>query len=139
MGLLVMERVGDLLGSTPGSELDLVKLAEEGVPTKVVNILTGHGLTSTEVYSIVIPQRTLKHRQSRKEPLNREESDKAIRAARALARAQTVFGSDEKALAWMRHAKRRFDGRTPLQMLTTESGGRMVEEMLIQIDEGMVA
>jgi putative toxin-antitoxin system antitoxin component (TIGR02293 family) len=136
---LVADHVGDWLGAQPSSELDLVKLAEEGVSTKVVGVMTSHGLTSTEVYSIVIPQRTLKHRQSRKERLSREESDRAIRAARVLARAQTVFGSEEKALKWMRHPKQRFSGRTPLQMLVTETGGRMVEEMLIQTDEGMVA
>ena len=30
-------------------------------------------------------------------------------------------------------------GRSPIQMLATEPGGRLVEEMLIQIDEGMFA
>ena len=134
-----MEHVGDWLGAEPSSELDLVKLAEEGLSTKVVGVLTNHGLTSAEVYSIVIPQRTLKHRQSRKERLSREESGRAIRAARILARTQTVFGSDEKALKWMRHPKQRFSGRTPIEMLATEAGGRLVEDMLIQIDEGMVA
>jgi putative toxin-antitoxin system antitoxin component (TIGR02293 family) len=139
MTLLTIDHVNNWLGENPSSELELVKLAEEGVSTKVVSILTGHGLTNTEVYALVIPQRTLKHRQSRKERLSPEESGRAIRAARVLACAQMVFGGEEKALKWMRHPKQRFSGRTPLKMLATESGGRLVEEMLVQIDEGMVA
>jgi putative toxin-antitoxin system antitoxin component (TIGR02293 family) len=83
--------------------------------------------------------RTLKHRKSRHERLSREESDRAIRAARVLARAQQVMGSRAEALDWMRETKQRFNGRTPFQMLQTETGGRLVEEMLIQIDEGMFA
>ena len=39
----------------------------------------------------------------------------------------------------MRQPKVRFEGRTPLQMMVTEAGGRLVEEMLLQIDDGMFA
>jgi uncharacterized protein (DUF2384 family) len=39
----------------------------------------------------------------------------------------------------MRQPKQRFGGRTPLDLLSTEAGGRLAEEMLIQIDEGMFA
>ncbi|MDX1982407.1 MAG: MbcA/ParS/Xre antitoxin family protein [Bryobacteraceae bacterium] len=66
-------------------------------------------------------------------------SDRAIRAARILARAQSTFGNPEKALVWMQEPKRRFGGRTPLEMLANEAGERLVEEILVQIDEGMFA
>jgi putative toxin-antitoxin system antitoxin component (TIGR02293 family) len=83
--------------------------------------------------------RTWKHRKSRREPLSREESERAIRAAKILARAQAVMGDEESALDWLRAPKRRFEGRSPIQMLSTEAGGRLVEQMLIQIDQGMFA
>jgi putative toxin-antitoxin system antitoxin component (TIGR02293 family) len=134
-----MEQMGDWIGSEPSSEFQVASLAEEGLPTVVVKTLIGHGLSTSEVYSIVIPLRTLKHRKSRHERLSREESDRAIRAARVLAKAQSVMGSREAALDWMRETKQRFHGRTPFQMLQTEAGGRLVEEMLIQIDEGIFA
>ena len=44
-----------------------------------------------------------------------------------------------KALSWMRQTKKRFQGETPMAMLQTEAGARLVEQMLIQIDEGMFA
>jgi putative toxin-antitoxin system antitoxin component (TIGR02293 family) len=134
-----LENVGQWLGTQTDSEFDLAQLAEDGLPIGIIRVMTDHGLTSKEVYSIIIPERTLKHRKSRKERLSREESDKAIRTARLLARAQSIFGNQEKALLWMRQAKQRFGGRTPLDLLSTEAGGRLVEEMLIQIDEGMFA
>ncbi len=56
-----------------------------------------------------------------------------------LAQAQNVFGGEQQALAWMRQPKQRFEGRTPFEMLTTESGGHLIEEMLMQIDQGMFA
>ncbi len=130
---------GQWIGETPKSEFDFARYAEAGLPTNVVRIMTEHGLTSSEVDALVIPQRTLKHRRSRKQRLSSEESDKAIRLARVLARAAMVFGDGEKALRWMRRPAARFEGRAPMQMLATEAGGRLVEEALIQIDEGMFA
>jgi putative toxin-antitoxin system antitoxin component (TIGR02293 family) len=134
-----LDAAGQWIGKEPESEFDLARYAEAGLPTDVIRIMTGHGLTSTEVDSLVIPHRTLKHRRSRREPLSREESDRAIRLARILARAAVVFGSEEKALRWMRRPAARFENRSPMQMLSTEAGGRLVEEALIQIDEGMFA
>ena len=134
-----LNAAGQWIGKRPESEFDLARYAESGLSTDVIRIMTGHGLTSTEVDALVIPNRTLKHRRSRRQRLSREESDRAIRLARVLARAATVFGNGEKALRWMRRESARFDGRSPMQMLATEAGGRLVEEALVQIDEGMFA
>ena len=49
------------------------------------------------------------------------------------------MGDQESALDWLRAPKRRFEGRSPLGMLSTETGGRLVEQMLIQLDDGMFA
>ena len=127
------------LGSAATSELELAHLAERGLPLTTVNRMARHGLTRDEVHSLVIHRRTFKHRKSNHQKLSREESDRAIRAARILARAQATFGDSESALEWMRQPKVRFEGRTPIQMMSTEAGGRLVEEMLVQTHEGMFA
>ena len=51
--------------------------------------------------------------------------------------AEKVFGDPEASMRWLRTPKGRFDGRTAMEMLTTEAGAGQVEEMLYQIDEGM--
>ena len=97
------------------------------------------GLSLREVCDVVIPARTLKHRKQRMENLSRDESDKLARLIRAFDTAAQVFGDSEKGRRWLEKPKQRFEGRTPLQMLRTETGGLLVEGMLIQIDEGMFA
>jgi uncharacterized protein (DUF2384 family) len=42
-----------------------------------------------------------------------------------------------KALLWLRSVDDRLDDRTPMQMLANENGGRLIESMLWQIDEGI--
>jgi putative toxin-antitoxin system antitoxin component (TIGR02293 family) len=133
------EYLEDWLGMQAESEQRIVRLVEGGLPTKVIHNLLSKGLTRDEVFDVIIPLRTWKHRKSRHQPLSKEESERAVRAARVLARAQAVMGDRESALEWLRAPKRRFEGRTPLQMLRTETGGRLVDQMLIQIDEGMIA
>lgn len=127
------------LGTSASSEQKIVRLVESGLPTRVIKRLIDRGLKRNEVFDIIIPLRTFKHRRSRHQPLSKEESERAVRTARILARAQAVIGDENSALEWLRAPKARFEGRAPMQMLSTETGGRLVEQMLIQIDEGMFA
>jgi putative toxin-antitoxin system antitoxin component (TIGR02293 family) len=120
-------------------QLDL-ETVEAGVPVPTLtNFVAASGIEFKDIYEIVIPARTLKHRKARKEPLTAGESDRLVRLIRVYDQAVRVFGDKEKALYWLGEAKRRFDGRTAIQMLRTDLGGRMVEEMLGQIYYGMFA
>jgi putative toxin-antitoxin system antitoxin component (TIGR02293 family) len=129
----------ELIGIPPLSELDLALLTERGIPTKSVAVLKERGLTFTEISDIIVSPRTLKHRNARKEPLSHDETDRVVRVARILSLAEEIFASREKALKWLRLPDDRLENRTPLTMLITESGGRLVENMLWQIDEGVFA
>lgn len=134
------DRIETKLGIEPiRSDKDLARLVEDHLPTQVIISLLKHGLTDNEIYALVIPRRTLTHRKTRHESLSREESDRAVRLARITALAEEVFGDQDRAFRWLRKPKHRFDGRTPLELLATEAGARLVEEMLYQIDEGMAA
>ncbi|HWW22448.1 MAG TPA: antitoxin Xre/MbcA/ParS toxin-binding domain-containing protein [Edaphobacter sp.] len=119
--------------------LDLESV-EAGVPVETMsNFVSASGVELKDIYEIVIPARTLKHRRRLVQPLSADESDKLARLVRVFDQAVTVFGTVEQARSWLSKPKKRFDLRTPLQMLRTDVGGRMVEEMLGQIDEGMFA
>jgi putative toxin-antitoxin system antitoxin component (TIGR02293 family) len=137
-----IREIAEWLGTEPSSEFDLAKTVRRGLPLNTQNVMVEHGMTKDEFHRIVIPHRTFRHRKERlnkgrDELLTADESDKALRAARVLALAERVFGNREKALSWMRQPKKRFEGETPMQLLQTEAGARLVDEMLIQIDEGM--
>lgn len=115
----------------------MLQLVEAGLPTAVVARLIERGLSRDEVHRVIINPRTLKHRRSKHQLLSREESERAVRTVRIISRAHAVLGDEQKALQWLRAPKKRFEGRAPIDMLATEPGGRMVEHMLFQIDEGM--
>ena len=104
-----------------------------------IESLTSHGLSDEEIYTYIVPRRTLVHRKSKREPLTHDESDRAVRIARITSLAEEVFGDDAKAGRWLRKIKERFDGRTPLEVSRTEAVGRLVEEMLLQLDYGIFA
>ena len=112
---------------------------EAGLPVSVVETLLELGLSTTEVHELVVKPRTLSHRRDRGQPLSIDESDRAVRVVRIIEQATSAFADKDKAMRWLRKPKRQFDGRAPMDMLLTETGGRLVEEMLIQVDEGMIA
>jgi putative toxin-antitoxin system antitoxin component (TIGR02293 family) len=131
-------QIGDWLGrKPPATDSDILRIVEGRLATSVIKRLTALGLERVEIDQTIIPARTLQHRRSRREKLTMEESDRVLRMIRLLSSAEAIYGSRERALAWMRKSQPRLDGRTPLSLLTTDTGSRIVEELLIQIDEGM--
>lgn len=136
----MFRRVASKLGVTPvRSDHDLARLVEKRLPLTSVEALSKHGISDQEIYDLIVPRRTLVHRKSRREALTHEESDRAVRVARVTSLAEEVFGEDEKAARWLRKPKSRFDGKTPLALLASEAGSRLVEEMLLQLDYGFTA
>jgi putative toxin-antitoxin system antitoxin component (TIGR02293 family) len=121
------------------SDADLVALVEERLPVAAISALMEHGILEKEIYSVIIPRRTLQHRRTRKEKLSREESDRAVRLARLVTLTENIFGNHGSGMHWLRSPKKRFHDRPPMAMMETEAGSRLVEEALYQIDEGMAA
>ena len=121
------------------SDRDLALLVEKRLSATVIKSLVRGGLSDSEVYRLIVPRRTLAHRIARQQPLSQKESDKAVRVARITAMAEQVFGDSQRAWRWLRKPKRLFAGKTPIEMLATETGARMIEGLIVQIDHGMAA
>lgn len=131
-------QIGDWLGlQPPATEGELLRIVEGRLAPSVIRRLAALGLERAEIDAVVIPSRTLQHRRSRREKLTVEESDRVLRVIRVLSLAESVYGSRERALSWLRNLHARLDGRAPISLLKTDTGSRIVEELLIQIDEGM--
>ena len=121
------------------SDQDLASLVEKRLPPTAIKSLVRGGLSDAEVYQLIVPRRTLAHRIAKHQPLSKEESDRAVRVARVTAMAEQAFGEQERAWRWLRKPKRHFNGKTPIEMLATEAGARLVEEIVAQIEDGMAA
>ena len=136
----LLARLGGKLGVPRiRSDFDLAALIEKRLPAAAIEALVRGGLSNAEAYRLIVPRRTLAHRLAKHQPLSREESDRAVRVARITASAEQIFGDPERAWRWLRKPKRRFDGKPPIEMLATEAGARLVEEMIAQIDDGLAA
>lgn len=132
------DRLEESLGiSGLRSDWALAEVVERRLPSSTVKALIRAGLSDSEAYDLIVPRRTLAHRVARHEPLSIEESDKAMRIARVAVFAEQTFGDHERAWRWLRKPKQRFNGKTPVELLTTEASARLVEEMLSEIDHGM--
>lgn len=131
-------QIGDWLGlESPATEGDILRIVEGRLAPSVIKRLNTLGLERSEIDAVVIPSRTLQHRRSRREKLTVEESDRVLRVIRVLSLTESIYGSRQRALEWLRKSHARLDGRAPLSLLKTDTGSRIVEELLIQIDEGM--
>ena len=132
------EQIGHWLGvRSPVTEAEVLRIVEGRLSPSVVKRLLTLGLERSEIHDTVIPARTLQHRRSRREKLTLEESDRVLRVVRILSSAESVYGDRARALAWLRKPHPRLEGRSPLSLAKTDTGSRIVEELLIQIDEGM--
>jgi putative toxin-antitoxin system antitoxin component (TIGR02293 family) len=131
-------QIGDWLGmQPPATETEILRIVEGRLAPSIIKRLVGLGIERSEIDAIIIPLRTLQHRRSRREKLTIEESDRVLRVIRTLSLAESIYRSRERALGWLRKSQPRLDGRTPLSLLKTDTGSRIVEELLTQIDEGM--
>ncbi|MBI3766860.1 MAG: DUF2384 domain-containing protein [Deltaproteobacteria bacterium] len=134
-------RLSEQLGVAVTGPADLLRLATgRHLTLDVVRSLRAHGLLASEIYRIVIPQRTLTHRRATGQMyLSADEADRAVRLARITALAERAFGDRDRALHWLRKPKRFLEGSTPIDVVTSSEGTRLVEEKLLQLEHGMVA
>jgi uncharacterized protein (DUF2384 family) len=64
------------------SDRDLARLVDDRLPLSAVEPLSNHGMSDEEIYSFIVPRRTLVHHMTRRESLTHDESDRAVRIAR---------------------------------------------------------
>ncbi len=120
---------------------DAARAAERGeslsVGAKTLRKLWAERFSVTEMQDAVIPKRTFARRLANDELLTSEEADRAIRLARLDTEACRVFADDAKAALWLRRPNPQMNNQTPLMLARSETGARLVEELLIQIDHGI--
>lgn len=138
----VAERLGGrrVLGAMPRSQGDILTLVVNGVPVDAVDYAIDHGHVSREeVAKLVLPARTLSHRRARRERLSADESERLIRVLRSKALAERAFGSPETAERWLYRSLAVLGGRAPIDVCGTETGARLVEQILAKIEYGAAA
>ena len=121
------------------SAIEMAQAVRQGLPVEIIDRMIRDWRFTPEELRTVIPQRTLRHRRQRNEPLHPDEADRAIRIMRVLALAERAFGSLDKANRWLRRSLAALGGETPLALAETETGARVVESLLDSIAWGAAA
>jgi putative toxin-antitoxin system antitoxin component (TIGR02293 family) len=129
----------EVLGQTVTSEADLARLVHRRLPLRALIYVKRGGFSDQEIGRFIIPERTQRHRKAKRQPLTVEESDRVVRLTRIQALSEDVFGDAEKANRWLRENLAILDGKPPLEVARTESGARVVEQILAKIDWGAAA
>jgi putative toxin-antitoxin system antitoxin component (TIGR02293 family) len=134
----------NLLGSFKSLKLsndfDIVKLAREGFPKRVLLALAKKiSLNIQELSGILhISERTLQ-RYDDDAIIKTEYAEKAVELARLYTRGEEVFGSMDKFKLWMKAPGIVFNGEAPVSMLDTSAGFDMVFKELGRIEHGIFA
>jgi putative toxin-antitoxin system antitoxin component (TIGR02293 family) len=120
------------------SDLDWVRAVKAGLPPTAVDAVTAElGFSAAEIEHLVMPRRTLAHRRANKQSLTRDESDRLARIARVALTALETFGNRAKSEAWLRRPNRALQGNLPIDLLDTDDGARLVEEVLGRLAYGI--
>ena len=113
---------------------------KEGLPySSLESVRERLHLSVPETASVLrMPARTLARRRSSRK-LAADESDRLYRLARIAAQAVSVFGTEDKASAWLRRPNLALNNELPLRLLDTDVGTRQVEDILGRIEHGVVS
>ena len=86
----------------------------------------------------VIAQRTLTHSKQNGK-FSATQSDRISRFFRVYLSAKEVFGSTDNTKTWLMRPTRALDKRSPNELLNTDEGTRLVEQLLHRISLGLGA
>ncbi|HJT13020.1 MAG TPA: antitoxin Xre/MbcA/ParS toxin-binding domain-containing protein [Dongiaceae bacterium] len=120
--------------------LELVEEIREGFPFRQVATLAKQaGIALEQLIEFgVIPRRTWTH-SKRNQRFTPTQSARLARFFRVQQKAKGTFGTDEKAMLWLKRPTEPLQNNAPVSLLDTEEGARLVEDLLTRIDHGIAA
>jgi putative toxin-antitoxin system antitoxin component (TIGR02293 family) len=139
-----MERLGGykVFGKRVATPLQLDSAVRQGLPAaaleQVLRDLVKAGVPQSVVYGVVGSARTLQRKRAAHTRLSADESDRLTRLARVMVRAEEALGQRQKAHRWLGAENVALGGAMPLALLASDAGAQLVEQLLGQIEHGIV-
>jgi len=136
-GSLIVEEANAAYAENPAG---LVERILAGLPVEEFDSLREMlGLNVDQMASkIGISPATLSRRRAKKQPLDRDHSDRLMRYARLYWLAVDFFEGDMQAARdWLGSPARGLGGRSPLEFAETEMGAREVEDLIGRLEHGV--
>lgn len=118
-------------------EIKIIDKISEGFPFAILeDLINANKFSRMELFKLFLPARTFSRRK-REKRLTSEESDIITRLINLIEFAEEVFEDKEKAKEWLRRPNRSLKNRKPIDLLKTDLGTRMVENVLGRIAYGI--
>lgn len=119
---------------------DWVSAIRRGFPSKTLDAFaTNVGASNSELAAMLgLSTRALAGRRS-KQRLSPAESERLLRLAKTVARAEDVFGDLSNGLDWLNTSNLSLGGVTPVSLTDTEVGSELLADVLGRIEHGIVA
>jgi putative toxin-antitoxin system antitoxin component (TIGR02293 family) len=123
-----------------GRRLELVEDIREGfVFGQVAALAKEAGVALDELVEFgIIPRRTFTH-SKQNQRFTATQSARLARFFRVQQKAKGTFGSEERAMRWLKRPTEPLRNNAPVSLLDTEEGARLVEDLLTRIDHGIAA
>lgn len=126
----------------PKSRMEVHEFLVGGLPGRAVSNLRRHChilvLDAAVEQALGMSLRTVQRFEADKDrQLSSEQSSRTWKFAEILARATPVFGSQDAAEKWLSEPARALEGKKPIELLATQPGTQLVEDLLQQIDYGV--
>ncbi|MEE2953349.1 MAG: antitoxin Xre/MbcA/ParS toxin-binding domain-containing protein [Pseudomonadota bacterium] len=124
------------------SPFEAHELIKSGIPSGALSALRAHiaDLPFAAVERVVgISLRTVQRHEAEggKRRLSTEQSGRAWKFAEILGKATEVFGTQAAAEDWLKRPALALDQRTPLELLSTPAGTKLVEDHLTRLEYGV--
>ena len=130
----------DATATLPQSGHELALSIRDGISYKVWLELRRIGYSAAELAAVVgISEKTVSRKQQAHERLDVVEGDRTMRLAHITLDAAQAFGDLDKAMRWLRKPNRMLAGEKPIDLMTTEPGAAIVNQVLGTIEYGGVA
>ena len=116
----------------------MIEKVRDGLPMSEFHALREMlGLSEERLAGLLGLSRATLHRRKISGTLDRAASDRLVRYARLLSRAEAVFENADSARRWLSAPAVAFHGECPLDYADTEVGAREVEALLGRIEHGV--
>lgn len=136
-----IEKADENIVSEPYVSWDLetaISKITEGLKTSILATIQARLKISNHQLSdlLMVSPRTL-DRRKKERTLPPDESERSFRIARLTDRAYQVFEDDNKVAEWFSEPNYALGNKKPLDLVKTEPGARLVEQVLGRIEHGI--
>ncbi len=126
------------MSSKPVSHLDFILASEKGIPKLSVENLAGVlDIPMADMAGLLnVSYKTL-GRKKRTEILDELSSSMSIEIANTVAKGISVFEDRDKFNRWLQKENRALKGKKPFELLNTPTGIKLVNQILVRLEEGV--